>query len=55
MVQLGRFLCRHLESLLKTCLPLIKNVLEPLAKSVIIPLGLTTAAPETYAGIYKNN
>ena len=55
MVQLRRFLCRHLESLPNTCLPLIKNVLEPLAKSVLIPLGLTAAASETYAGIYKKN
>ena len=30
--------------LLKTGLPLIKNVLKPLSKSVLIPLGLTAAA-----------
>ena len=29
---------------LKTGLPLIGNVLKPLAKSVLIPLGLTAAA-----------
>ena len=30
--------------LLKTGLPLIGNVLKPLAKSVVMPLGLTAAA-----------
>ena len=35
------FLGRILGPLLKTGLPLIKNVLKPLAKSVLIPLGLT--------------
>ena len=37
-------LCRHLGPLLKTGLPLMKNVLKPLAKSVLIPLGLTADA-----------
>ena len=31
----------------------MSNVLQPLAKSVLIPLGLTTAASVTDAGIYK--
>ena len=35
--QSRRFLGRPLESLLKTALPLIGNVLKPLAKSVFIP------------------
>ena len=39
--------------LLKTGLPLIKNVTEPLAKSVLIPLGLTVAASAAVAGIRK--
>ena len=39
--------------LLKTGLPLIKNVIKPLAKSVIIPLGLTAAASAADAGIHK--
>ena len=34
-------------------LPLIKNVLTPLAKSVFIPLGLTAVAPATDAAIQK--
>ena len=42
--QLGRFLGRHLEPLLKTGLPLIGNVLKPLTKSVPIPLRVTAAA-----------
>ena len=44
---------RLLGPLLKTGLPLIKNVIKPLAKSVLIPLGLTAAASAADAGIYK--
>ena len=44
MIQLGEFLGRLLRPLLKTGLPLIKNVIKPLAKSVLIPLGLTAPA-----------
>ena len=44
MIQLGAFLSRLLGPLLKTGLPLIKNVIKPLAKSVLIHLPLTTAA-----------
>ena len=43
----GGFLGRLLEPLLKTGLPLIKNVLKPLVKSVLTPLGLTAAALAT--------
>ena len=43
MIQSGGFLGRLLGPLLKTGLPLIKNVIKPLAKSVLIPLGLTAA------------
>ena len=43
MIQLGGFLGRLLGPLLKTRLPLMKNVIQPLAKSVLIPLGLTAA------------
>ena len=32
---------------------LMKNELTPLAKSVVIPLGLTAAASASYAGIHK--
>ena len=53
MIQLGGFLSRLLGPLLKTGLPLIKNVIKPLAKSVLIPLGLTAAASAADAGIHK--
>ena len=49
MIQSGGFL----GPLLKTGLPLIKRVIKPLAKSVLIPLGLTAAASAIDAGIYK--
>ena len=49
----GGFLGRLLGPLLKTGLPLIKNVIKPLAKSVLIPLGLTAAASAADAGIHK--
>ena len=51
--QSGGFLGRPLGPLLKTGLPLIGNVLKPLAKSVLIPLGLTAAASTTDAAIHK--
>ena len=47
------FLGRLLGLLLKTGLPLVENVLKPLAKSVLIPLGLTAAASATDAAIQK--
>ena len=53
MIQSGEFLGRLLGPLLKTGLPLIKNVIKPLAKSVLIPLGLTAAASAADAGIHK--
>ena len=34
-------------------MPLIKNLIKPLAKSVFIPLGLTAAASAADAGIQK--
>ena len=55
MIQSGGFLGRLLGPLLKTGLPLIKNVIKPLAKSVLIPLGLTAAASAAVAGIHKKN
>ena len=39
--------------LLLTGLPLMKNVLKLLAKSIFIPLGLTAAASATDAAIHK--
>ena len=53
MIKSGGFLGRLLGPLLKTGLPLIKNVIKPLAKSVLIPLGLTAAASAADAGIHK--
>ena len=40
--QSGGFLGRRLGPLLKTGLPLMKNILKPLAKRILIPLELTT-------------
>ena len=51
--QSGGFLGRILGPLLKTGLPLIGNVLKPLAKIVLIPLVLTAAASATDAAIHK--
>ena len=53
IIQSGGFLGRLLGPLSKTGLPLIKNVIKPLAESVSIPLGLTAAASATDAGIPK--
>ena len=53
MIQSGGFLGKLLGLLLKTGLPLIKNVITPLAKSVLIPLGLTAAASAVDAGIHR--
>ena len=51
--QSGGYLGRLLEPLLKTGLPLMKNVLKPLAKSVLISLGLTGAASTKDTAIHK--
>ena len=53
MIQSGGFLGKLLGPLLKTGLPLMKNAIKPLAKSVLIPLGLTAAASAADAGIHK--
>ena len=54
MIQSGGFLGRLLGPLLKAGLPLMKNVIKPLAKSVLIPLVLTAAAASAAdAGIHK--
>ena len=55
MIQLGGFLGRLLGSLLNTGLPLMKNVIKPLAKSVLIPLELTAAASAADTEIHKKN
>ena len=51
MTQSGGFFGRLQGPLLKTELPLIKNVIKPLAKRALISLGLAASAAE--AGIYK--
>ena len=53
MIQSGGFLGRLLGPLLKTGLPLIKNIIKPLAKSFLIPLGLAAAASAADAGMHK--
>ena len=53
MIQSGGFLGRLLGSLLETGLPSMKNVIKPLAKIVLIPLGLTAAASAADAGIHE--
>ena len=56
MIQLGGFLGKLFGPLLKTGLPLIKNVITPLEKSILIPLGLTAAAAAAAdMGIHKKN
>ena len=55
MIQSGGFLGRLLHPLLKAGLPLISNVIKLLAKSVLIPLGLTAAASAADAGIHKKD
>ena len=51
--QSGAFLGGLLGPLLKTDLPLMKNLFTPLAISVLIPLGLKAAASATDAAIHK--
>ena len=53
IIQSGGFLGRLLGPLLKTGLPLIKNVIKSLAKSVLIPLRLTAASSAADVGIHK--
>ena len=51
--QLGGCVGNFLASLLKTGLPLMKNMLEPIAKNDLIPLGLTAVAAATDTAIHK--
>ena len=55
MIQSGRFLGKLLGPLLRSGLPLIKSVIKPLAKSVLIPLGLMAAASAAETGIHKKS
>ena len=54
-MQSGGFLGICIGPLLKTGLLLKKKVLRSLAKSVLVPLGLTTAALEANTGIHKKS
>ena len=53
MIQSGGFHGRLLGPLLKIGLPLMKNVIKSLAKSVLLPLGLTAAASAADAEIHE--
>ena len=53
MIQPGGLLGRLLDLLLKTGLSLMKNVIQALSKSVLIPFGVTVAASAADAGIHK--
>ena len=55
MIQSGEFLGKLLGPLLRTGLPLMKSVIKPLAKSVLMPLGLTAATSAADAGIHKKS
>ena len=52
MIQSGGFIGRLLGPFLETGLPSVKNVIKPLAKILLIPLGLTAAALAADAGIH---
>ena len=53
IIQSGGFLGRCLGQLLRTGLPLIKNLIQSLAKSALILLGLTESASAAETGIHK--
>ena len=55
MIQSKGFLGILLGPLLKTRLPLMKNVIKPFAKSVLIGLGLTAAVSGTITLIISND
>ena len=54
MIWLGEFQGRIVGPLLQTGSLLMKNVLKPLPKSVLIPLGLTAAKSSTDAATQKD-
>ena len=55
VIHSGKFFSRFLGPLLKTGLPLIKKVIKPFTKSVLIPLQLRAAAAAADARIHKKN
>ena len=52
-METGGFLGKPFSLLLRTGLPLMKNLIKPLAQSLLIPLGLLTAA--VYVGKHKKS
>ena len=54
MIQLGGFLGRIHGPLMKVCLSLMKNIIKPLTKSLLISLRLTAAASATDAAIQNS-
>ena len=55
MIHSGGFLGRLLGPLPRTGLPLMKGVIKPLAKSVLVLLGLTATASAADAQIHKKS
>ena len=58
MIETGGFLGKPFSLLLRTGLPLMKNLIKPLAQSFLIPLGLLTAAAAAaavYVGKHKKS
>lgn len=53
MMQLGGFHGRFLEPLMTVGLPLLKNVIKPSAKSVLITLGLAAAESTPYTEFHE--
>ena len=54
-IQSGGFLGKLLCLILRIGLPLMKSVIQPLTKSVLISLGLTTVSSAADAGIHKKS
>ena len=52
LIQSRGFLGGLLGSLLRTGLPLMKTVIKPLAKNLLVPLGLTATVSAADAGIH---
>ena len=55
MMQSGGFLGRLLGPSLKIGLPLVKNIIKPLTKSILISLRLTAAVSAADTGIQKKS
>ena len=51
--QLGGFLSKPLQPLIKAAVCLVGNVIKPLPKTFVLPLGLTAAAASAMAKLFK--